>query len=304
MAKRTGCWQNTRRTIRVATGDTAACPRMMEPKVQVSRITVGDDVFAYVDVGVGPPVLFLHGALGDLRTWKPHVAALSKRFRCLAYTQRWFGIDPWREDGPAFGVATHADDLIAFIAAVGVGPVHLVAWSYAGHIALHAALRTPKLFSSLVLFDPGVQTFPLAPDEQNEVGNDAQTAFTPIFKAVGRGDYDYAVRHLIDASGVEGHFRRQSAEQRAIQLENAHTMPLLLNQQAPPMLKCADVASLKMPVTIYWGGNSRPTFRLPAIALARCISGHHREIPNVGHLWPIEDVDGFTDQLEDALPPA
>lgn len=272
--------------------------------MQVSRITIGDDVFAYIDVGVGAPVVFLHGALGDLRTWRPHVEALSGRFRCLAFTQRWFGSDPWRENGPAFGVANHAADLIAFITAAGLKPVHLVAWSYSGHVALHAARQAPALFRSLVLFDPGVRTFPLAPEEHDEVGRDAQATFAPIFEAVGRGDQAEAVRRLIDASGGEGHFMRQSAEQQTIQLENAHTMPRMLNQQAPPPFNCADAASLKMPVTVLWGENSRPTSKVPAVALARCIGGRHREIPKADHLWPVEDVDGFIGQITDALPTA
>ena len=179
--------------------------------------------------------MFLHGALGDLRTWLPHVALLSKRFRCVAYTQRFFGSAPRRSDGPAFGVATHADDLIAIVEALGVGPVHVVSWSYAGHVALHAALQRPDLLGSLFLFEPGVRTLALAAGEHDAVVADAQAMFGPIFEAVGRGDLEQATRLLIDASGGPGYFDAQAPQQRAVYRENAHTMPLLLAQEPPPV---------------------------------------------------------------------
>ena len=114
-------------------------------------VVIGPDPFSYVDQGSGPPVLFLHGALGDLRTWLPHIQAVSAQFRCIAYTQRYFGTQSWRNNGPPFGVATHADDLIALVEALGLTPVSLVGWSYTGHVALHAALQRPDLFAAFFM---------------------------------------------------------------------------------------------------------------------------------------------------------
>ena len=152
---------------------------------QSRSVVIGPDRFSYVDQGSGPPVLFLHGASGDLRTWLPHIQALSAQFRCIAYTQRCFGTQSWRSNGPPFGVATHADDLIALVEALGLTPVSLVGWSYAGHVALHAALQRPDHFSRLLLYEPGVRTIPLDADEHDIFTQDAEAAFGPIFEAVG-----------------------------------------------------------------------------------------------------------------------
>ncbi|MBP2311444.1 alpha/beta fold hydrolase [Azospirillum soli] len=266
---------------------------------QIRHLTVGKDVFAYTDTGVGTPVLFLHGALGDLRTWRRQCAALSARFRCIAYTQRYFGTNPWSPDGPPFGTRTHAADLIAFCEALGTGPVAVVAWSYAGHAALQAALARPELFSRMLVFEPGVPTCVSDPDELAAFGQDAQAMFGPVFEAAGRGDLDEAVRRLIDASGGEaGYFDRQSAERRAIERDNAHSMPLLLAQEPPPPIACEELGALRIPVSIVWGGRSRPVFTVPSRAAARCIrTGNHTEIPDVGHLWPDEDPDGFAAKI-------
>lgn len=74
-------------------------------------------------------MVFVHGAISDYRTWNRQRAALAaKRYRAVSCTQRWFGTEPWGTDGPGPGwIATHADDLAAFIRALDAGPVYLVA---------------------------------------------------------------------------------------------------------------------------------------------------------------------------------
>ncbi len=278
--------------------------RLDLPALGLSEVTVGADTFRYIDVGSGSPVVFLHGALGDLRTWRRHCEALSGEFRCISYTQRYFGTSPWREDGPAFGVRTHADDLIGFLRALDLGPVHVVAWSYAGHVALDAALRHPNLFGSLLLYEPGVRTLPLEPAASEEVNTDAQAAFGPIFEAVTRGDQAEAVRLLIDASGGQGYFDGQSPDRRVIHLENAHTMPLLLAQTPPPHLGGDELASLVVPVSVAWGEQTRPVFKRPAQALAHAIPhSRHMEVPGVGHLWPEASPMAFATWVGMSLDP-
>jgi pimeloyl-ACP methyl ester carboxylesterase len=90
------------------------------------QLAIGEDIFSYIDLGKGAPVLFLHGALGDLRTWWPHCRALFSRYPCIAYTQRNFDPPVWRADAPPFSIRAHAADLIAVIEALGIGPVNLV----------------------------------------------------------------------------------------------------------------------------------------------------------------------------------
>jgi pimeloyl-ACP methyl ester carboxylesterase len=265
-------------------------------------INVGQDTFPCLDMGAGEPVLLLHGALGDYRTWRRQCAALSGRFRCIAYTQRWFGPSPWRADGPAFGTTAHAADLVAFIEAMGIEPVSLVAWSYAGHVAFEAVLARPDLFRRILVFEPGVPTYVEDPAERAAFGADARIAFAPIVEAVSAGDMAEAVRRLIDASGGEGSFDGQAAECSAIEMDNASTIPLLFGQTPPRALGAADLASITVPVSIAWGADTRPIYKLPSQAAARALSrSSHREIAGAGHLWPDHDPQGFAAFVGDWL---
>lgn len=261
----------------------------------VTELTVGPDTFRCLDLGEGLPLLFLHGALGDLRTWRRHCDRLAHRRRCLAYTQRYFGSLPWRSDGPPFGTETHASDLEAVCAELALGPVAVVAWSYAGHVALRAAQRRPDLFERMLIYEPGMPTYVTGAEDLEAYSRDAEAMFAPILSAAAAEAPEDLARRLIDASGGrDGTFEGQSAERRTLELDNAHTMPLLLSQEPAALIDCDDLAGLRVPVSIVWGGRSRPTFQVPSRAAARCIGGiNHAEIPGAGHLWPDEDPDGF-----------
>jgi pimeloyl-ACP methyl ester carboxylesterase len=80
----------------------------------------------YIEQGYGEPIVFVHGAPHDLRAWEPVREAIAKRYRFIAYTQRYFGTEPWPDEGKNFSIATHANDLAKFITSLNAGPVHLV----------------------------------------------------------------------------------------------------------------------------------------------------------------------------------
>lgn len=191
---------------------------------------------------------------------------------------------------------------MAFCEDLGAGPVALVAWSYAGHVALQAASQRPDLFNHIFIYEPGVPSYTTDSDELAAFGRDAEVMFGPIFHAAGKGDTREAVHLLIDGSGGEGIFKRQTAECHQIELENAHTMPLLLPQSAPPHLSCHDLGNLQVLVSIVWGEATRPIFKITSRSAARCLSkSRHIEVPGVGHLWPDQDPKGFAELVRQWL---
>ncbi|WP_437948455.1 alpha/beta hydrolase [Sorangium sp. So ce296] len=265
--------------------DGADAPRFME--ANGARL-------AYAEQGQGDPVVFLHGAASDHRMWDRHRAIVGQRYRAIAYSQRYFGTGAWDPSWPPFGVQTHADDLVAFLRGLDAGPVHLVAWSYAGHVALTAALSHPELLRSAFIYEPGVPSYVTDPAELRALGDDLNAMFGPVFGAVQRGDSREALRLLLDGSGQrQGYFDAQPAERQAVNLDNARTMPLLLSQPQPPAITCGQLAGLKVPVTVAHGELSRPTFSVVSRAAARCIPGQHLVARGATHMWPEEDAPAF-----------
>ncbi|WP_437616865.1 alpha/beta hydrolase [Sorangium sp. So ce834] len=273
--------------------DGADAPRLME--VNGARL-------AYAEQGQGAPVVFLHGAASDHRMWDRHRAIVGQRHRAIAYSQRYFGTGAWDTSWPPFGVQTHADDLAAFLRGLDAGPVHLVAWSYAGHVALTAALSHPELLRSAFIYEPGVPSYVTDPAELRALGDDLNAMFGPVFGAVQRGDSREALRLLLDGSGQrQGYFDAQPAERQAVNLDNARTMPLLLSQPQPPAITREQLASLKVPVTVAHGELSRPAFSVVSRAAARCIPGQHLVARGATHMWPEEDAPAFCAAVMDLL---
>ncbi|HEY8521528.1 MAG TPA: alpha/beta hydrolase [Gammaproteobacteria bacterium] len=215
----------------------------------------------YHEEGSGEPVVLVHGAPSDYRVWLPHCNALAPHYRAIAYSQRYFGRGDWDDAWPPFGVQTHADDLIALCEDVG-GHVHVVAWSYGGHVALTAACARPELFASVLVYEPGVPSYVTDATELAAFEADANAMFGPVFAAVAEHDHARGVRLLLAGSGdAPDYFDGQSAARREVQLDNARVLPLLLAQAAPPAITCEQLRALRPRTTVAWGERTRPCSR-------------------------------------------
>jgi pimeloyl-ACP methyl ester carboxylesterase len=268
----------------------------------VKTLAVKGQDFDYLDTGSGRPVIFLHGALGDVRTFAPHVEMLSSRYRAITYTQRYFGTRAWPESGPPFGIETHAQDLIGFVEALGIGPVFLVAWSYAGHAALRAAQLRPELFRAMFVYETGFQTFMTDAVEIAAFKTDLDALMGPVFAAVNDGDNGEAARLLVNASALdEYYFESRTELQMQIELENAGMLPRLLSQTPPPRITADDLSEITVTITLACGAKSRPAYKLISEAAMRTLPGQHFMIPGVNHYWPDAEPSAFTDFVGDWL---
>ena len=121
---------------------------------------------AVTDVGSGPPLVLLHGAMASTRpAWAgspaahvDHVNTLAQRFRVIAPDTRGSGATV-HPGGPA-GFDVLAEDVIALIEALDLDRPGLAGFSEGGATATLVALQAPHLVSGLVnhagfdYFDP------------------------------------------------------------------------------------------------------------------------------------------------------
>jgi pimeloyl-ACP methyl ester carboxylesterase len=105
---------------------------------------------AYEREGSGPPVVLLHGWVGDgLGTWRDQIADLSDDFTVIAWDNPGAGRSA---DPPeSFSLADFADCLAEFIHAIGVERPHVVGLSYGGGLAIQLYGNYPAIPASLVL---------------------------------------------------------------------------------------------------------------------------------------------------------
>ena len=101
-----------------------------------------------------PTLLLLHGDMRTSRSWDAVARELRGDFRVLALDMRGHGESDWTESGYTF--AQRADDLEAFIDAVGIRGAAVAAHSTGGVVATLLAERRPDAFSRLMLLEPMV----------------------------------------------------------------------------------------------------------------------------------------------------
>jgi non-heme chloroperoxidase len=116
-----------------------------------ARVTLS---YAHQGDAAGTPMLLLHGVTDSWRSFEPVLPHLPASIRAVAMTQRGHG-DSGR---PATGYRTrdYADDIAAFVEALGLGPVVVVGHSMGATNAQRFAVDHPELTRALVL----VASFP------------------------------------------------------------------------------------------------------------------------------------------------
>lgn len=104
----------------------------------------------YERAGVGPPLVLLHGYVGDgLATWRSQVDALSEEFTVVVWDTPGSG---GSSDPPeSFRLTDYADCLAAFVNALELGRPHVVGLSFGGGLALELYRRHPEIPTTLVL---------------------------------------------------------------------------------------------------------------------------------------------------------
>jgi pimeloyl-ACP methyl ester carboxylesterase len=104
----------------------------------------------YERLGQGPPLVLLHGYVGDgPTTWRSQLEALSDEFTVVA----WDAPGSGRSSDPPedFGMSGYADCLAGFIEALGLQSPHVAGLSFGGALALELSRRHPHIPRTLVM---------------------------------------------------------------------------------------------------------------------------------------------------------
>jgi pimeloyl-ACP methyl ester carboxylesterase len=244
----------------------------------------------YLEQGSGEPIVFVHGAPSDLRIWEPVRKEIAKRYRFIAYTQRYFGTEPWPDEGKNFSVTTLAADLAKFITLLNAGPVHLVGWSYGGLVAVTAAVSDPSLVRSLILYEATIiSVLPADSPEGRKASEDWAKMRGPYVAAAKAGDFIKAAKLMLEAvfQLPPGEFDSLPGDWQTWLLDNARIVPLQLAAPPPPAITCDMLKDFTRPTLVMRGEKSQAFFTLISEAITKCVPGAQQVIlQNVNHDGP------------------
>lgn len=104
----------------------------------------------YIDEGVGPVFLGLHGNPTWSFLYRHIVQGLRDRFRCVALDYPGFGLSA-APAGYRYTVAEHARVVEGFVAHLGLRQVTLMVQDWGGPIGFWVATRHPEWFRAFVI---------------------------------------------------------------------------------------------------------------------------------------------------------
>ena len=268
------------------------------PEASHRCITIDGVRLRYVDEGRGAPVICIHGAFADHRNWGPQCPAIARSHRYIAYSQRYFGPEPWPDAGEHYSQETHVRDLVELIRMLDVAPAYVIARSYGATVALVAALRHPELVRALLVQEPQVRSLVTDPGEQEVLREEAR-GLAAVRAAAEIGDEDGATRLFFDwVNGQPGAFDILPPDAQRFHLANGRTIALHFAAPRALALSCTDLAAFSIPLTVTRGELTRPYMRICAEAVHRCVPGSQLVvIPNARHAPSAQNPAAFNDVI-------
>ena len=121
-----------------------------------------DGPIYYEVTGDGPPLVFVSGWAMSCECWRPAVAILQSKYRCLIYDSRGIARSQPASVHARFTVEDHAEDLHRVVEATGVYDATMIAHEIGPVMAAYCADAHPQDLRSLVVVSPRAG---LSPDD-------------------------------------------------------------------------------------------------------------------------------------------
>jgi pimeloyl-ACP methyl ester carboxylesterase len=262
------------------------------------KIEINGATLAYDEAGSGSPVVLLHAGIADRRMWREQVPALAARHRVIAVDLRGYGDSELPPDPFA-----HHDDVAALLDALELPQAALVGCSFGGAVAIDTALAYPDRVAALALLGTAVSGNEWS-EETNDLWDDLVGDTDPEdFAASAAGEVRFWVvgpnRRPEDVDPELLRFAEEM-DRRALAAELALSAVAVAELDPPAIGRLAE---LRVPVLVTAGAADVPDIRRLADRIAAEVPGAVRlpDVPNAGHLLPLERPDAVNAALLDFL---
>jgi non-heme chloroperoxidase len=268
----------------------------MTTQIQIRTISVDGADLAYSEKGKGVPVVLVHGGFSDLRSWDSQLTVFSNDFRVISYSLRYHYPNAWKGDGSDYTIDVHTRDLAGLLERLEAHPAHIIGTSYGGRIALHLARDRPELVRTLVLAEPQLSPWLQQTLEGPALLSHAmKNYFEPGIAAIGKGDFEEAVRLLVDGVAGKGTFEKVPPEVRRRYMDNIRVQAF---PGSPAPFSREEAQRITVPVLLLTGEQSPRLFHLVTEELEKCLPNAEREeISSAAHLLTVFNADEFNNKV-------
>lgn len=252
-------------------------------------------VISYVREGQGQPLVFIHGAMGDFRSWAPQWEAFTQHFDCIAISARFSYPNPNTMEAPDHSAVADAADVVALLDTLGIDRAIFVGSSYGGYASLAAAVNHSARVKALVAVEPPMMKYA----QMFEDTAPAAAAFLdktaiPAREAFERGD------DLEGAMLLTGGIANKSLDDiPAAQLERRRQNLLAgrriaMSSDEFPLLPPEALGAIAVPAMLVTGANTGPVFKAIIKGITRAMPQARLEVvEGAGHSVPQDQPDKF-----------
>jgi pimeloyl-ACP methyl ester carboxylesterase len=267
---------------------------------------INDSPVNVVELGEGPPVLFVHGLSGSWPNWLEQLPVFARTHRVIAPDLPGFGRSPMPTG--EISISAYARTLDALLDALGVDAATVVGNSMGGFVAAELAINFPQRVERLVLVSAaGLSTYgdPRGLRELRRI----RRMQRPIAAIVGWGAANadiLASRPLLRTVAlglITRHPNRLPAPLAAELVRGAGKPGFVQALQANLEYDFRNrLPEIACPTLIVWGANDRVVTVRDADAFAELIPNARSVVlPDTGHLPQVERPAEFNALLAEFL---
>ena len=225
---------------------------------------------AYLEAGIGEPVVFVHGIPTDYRAWNGQIEPFSEKYHVIAYSRRLAQPNQNSMDYEKSTIENNSADLVGLIEELGISPIHLVGHSYGGFASAFCASTNPQLIRTLTLIEPAVSTILLKnlksksgflglllehPSIAVSAAKFQRNSLNPSLKAFRQGDFDATLRYNLDGiMNRHGAFEQFPEQVRIMVKENERTVGELMAEV--PVFGREEASKISAPTLLIHGTES------------------------------------------------
>lgn len=275
-----------------------------EGQPQVKTVTVNDYELSYVERGEGKPLILVHGALSDYRTWLPLMKEFSETNRTIAVSLRHFYPERWNGKGKDFSLQQHADDLASFIKAMQLKQVDLVGHSRGAVVAMLVASQQPELVGNLILADPSpLQSMLSKNPKAKKLMDKRRQTMQKTVNYYRNGEPERGLEYFVNYIAGPKAWERTSDRRRATLRDNSWTQLSHLQDLEIPF-QCSTASNVSSPVLMITGERSAPIYGYMLSALKPCFKQvSNALIADAGHMMYSNNPTAFVFEIQDFIEP-